>query len=279
MHPTEDRGFRRHGFTVRDLLDPSVLAATLEVVESLGLSSDHPFYASVAHDWGAKAASTNVRLLPLVQPAVERALPGHEVVFAAVTSKGSGDGTDVKFHMDWTYTDERRIRAVLLWCPLVDAGPGNGGLAVLPGSHRWTRGIRAGRGMTRPPLTERDQKRISEHSVPTEVRAGQAMVFDPALLHGSPPNRSASPRPAVTVLTVPRGSQLVHFHEDDDGTVRGAEVDTDFFIEHPYGQAPIGYRPLDPWAPVVGEDDLGAALRRPRPLQRWRSRRIVDPVG
>src|SRR6185436_576497 len=105
----------------------------------------------------------------------------------------------------WTYTDERRARPVFFWCPLVDAGPENGGLAVVPGSHRWLTGIRPSRSVE---ATEAVRDEIAALAVDLTLRAGQAVAFDPALLHGSGPNPTDEPRPAFTVAVVPRGEPL-----------------------------------------------------------------------
>lgn len=243
-----------------DLLEQAAVAAVQAVIDAAGLDDDHGFYASPAHSCGDQAAAIDAAIREVVAPSVERVLPGYQIIFCAVTSKGRTHGAEVKFHHDWTYSDERVHRARFLWCPLVDTTTDNGGMSVVPGSHRWHDGIRAGRPMDRPVVTEPHQREFAARSVPLAVQAGHALLFDPAMLHGSAPNATDRPRPAITIATVPAEATLVHFHEDDAGRVTGAVVPRSFFTRHPYGEAPVGYPVVEPWAPLVDEATFEAAL-------------------
>ena len=245
------------GFMVVDLLDAAGIAAVAAELAALDLPDDHDFFVTVAHAWGPTARAFDVACRPLVRDAVERALPGFTPFLVAATSKGRRSTRPVKFHQDWTYTDERSTPTVFLWCPLTDVDTDTGCLHVVPGSHRWHPYLRAARSLE---ATEYLQAEFAARSRPVPLRAGQAVAFLPGTVHGSGPNRSDELRPAVTIASTAPDAELVHFHLDDEGTVTGYVVTDEFFTTNPYGTAPEGAAPLEPWDRVVTADDFVATM-------------------
>jgi len=260
----------RDGVTTVEFLPSDGVAAALELVESLELPAGHAFYASPAHDWGERARGIDLRLREICDPRLRELLPDHRPFVSGFTSKGRRTGGPVTFHQDWTYTDERHLRPVFLWCPLVDTDATNGGLEVVPGSHRWATGIRPSRSV---PPTEAVADRLREMSRSVELHAGQALVFDPGVLHGSGPNQDDHPRPAFTIALVPTGAELVHFHLDDAGELTGYRVDERFFTMHPYGTRPDLEPTVEPWADAVCVADLERGIERTQRPRRWWRRR------
>jgi hypothetical protein len=245
------------GHTAVPLLAAATCLELDEAIQRFGLAEDHAFFASPAHAFGAPAQGFDRTAKALVADAVTAVLPGHVPFFVAATTKGAR-GEDVRYHQDWTYTDEREVRPVFLWCPLVDVDGDNGTLSVIPGSHRWSDSIRPSREIQ---VTEDLQADLEPLGRPVDLRAGEALVFDPATFHGSGPNHTDRRRPAVTIATVPFGTDLVHFHEHPDGRLQGARVDPDFFTAHPYGTPPTGYPEVAPWTTAVTAAELTRAIR------------------
>lgn len=252
----------RDGFAVVDLLDDAGVARALEVVAGAALAPDHDFYASPALSWGPVAAAIDQQLKDIAAPTTRRLLPDHRAFLAGITSKGASSTRTIKFHQDWTYTDERRWRVVFLWCPLVDVDATNAALCVVPGSHRWSDHIRPSREQE---ATEHFQERLAERAVCIPLRAGQALAFDPAALHGSGTNHTDRPRPAFTMAYAPVDAPLVHFHLDPTGDLTGYAVDAAFFTEHPYRTRPSGYPAVTPHAPALTEATLADAIERTAP--------------
>jgi hypothetical protein len=249
------------GWAVVDLLDADAVQDALALVEAADLDPQHGFFASPAMAWGPVARDLDQRIKALVAPPAEALLPGRRPFMAAITSKGAGSADAIPFHQDWTYTDERRSRVCFLWCPLVDVDEGNGGLRVVPGSHRWSTRLRPSRAREASLALEED---LAARSVPVPLRAGQALAFDPATFHGSGPNRSDRPRPALTVAFVEAAEPLLHFHQGPDDLLEGFVVDDRFFTENAYRTRPDGYPVVPPHAPVLTEDDLVAAMENER---------------
>jgi hypothetical protein len=249
------------GWSVVDLLDETAVETARRLVDASDLDPDHGFFASPAMAWGPVARDLDERIKALVAPHAARVLPGRRPFMAAITSKGAGSTEVIPFHQDWTYTDERLARVTFLWCPLVDTDEGNGTLRVVPGSHRWSDDIRPSRGQEASLGLEAE---LAARSVAVPLRAGQALAFDPATFHGSGPNRTGRPRPALTIAFVEDGVQLLHFHESPGGEVGGFLVDDRFFTENAYRTRPEGYPTVAPHAPVLTEQTLAAAMVRER---------------
>jgi hypothetical protein len=190
-------------------------------------------------------------------PAADRVLPGFTPFLAAFIFKGA-EGGEVGLHPDWTYTDERRHRTYLYWCPLVDTDADNGTLRVVPGTHRLVTGLRGSGDFAA--VTEGVEELLLERSVSVPLRVGEAIVYDAALIHGSPPNRTPAPRPAAAMAVAPVDAELVHFHRPVDGPITGYEIDESWYTVQPFGEAPHGYPTLDPWTDPI------APLRREQVL-------------
>ncbi len=229
-----------HGFVIVDLMDAD------EVVElrdrwAAGGASTEPFRTTALHhpaDPGPRAWHEHLR--QRFQPRIDALLVDHEIRHGFFMEKAPVDprvdhGT-VPLHQDWTFVDETGSRGLIIWCPLVDVGADAGPLQVVPGSHRLTDAPRGAGGVpwALAPLDEVLRSAL----VTLEVPAGRAVVYDGALVHASPPNHAAVPRPVVGLGTTHRSARLVTFHAEPDGRVRCFDVDADHFIETDLEHAP-----------------------------------------
>ena len=247
----------REGWAIVDLLTPTQVEAARQVIDDLGLPERHEFFATPAQAWGDVAFAVDAELKAIAAEQLSAMLPGHRPFLAGTTSKGAHDGAPIKFHQDWTYTDEERTRPVFFWCPLVDCDQHNGGMLVVPASNHWPRHLRPSRNHE---PSEQLQEELAARAVPVTLRSGQALAFDPATFHGSVPNRSSTRRPAFTIAVVANGAELVHYHESDDGRLEGFIVDDTFFTTNPYRTRPNGYPTFEPAGRSLREDDLRTAL-------------------
>lgn len=229
----------------------------------LGLEPCHRYFASNVHlDRSSSRRIDQVlkeRLVPVLGPVVGASEP----FLAAMISKGAFAGARVEFHQDWTYTDERHHRVRIAWIPLVDVDESNGCMLMVPGSHRWTDGIRPSGAPAPAPAM---QEALAALAVPAPMSAGDVIVYDPAILHGSCPNPTGGPRPAVAIAFAPAGAQLVHFHLDLAGDLSGAAIDEAFFSIAEFGAAPDGYPEIAPWGDVVDLNAIPTGEDRSSPV-------------
>lgn len=266
---------RAAGFTTGVVLDDDQRRRLVACFDSLDLRADHEFVATCNDLPREQATAVHDAVLDIVGPSLARELPDLRPFLAGFISKGAATGGRTSFHQDLTYTDERTDRAVLLWIPLIDVDEASGGLSVVPGSHRWTDGIRPAGADVLP--TEPLQDELADLSMPLDLRAGEAAIYDPALVHGAAANRSSQVRPAVAIALAPVGARLVHAHLVD-GDLTCCELDDDHYRHHGVFDAPTGRPELEPWAGAVTTEELREAAATGSPVTTTPATPLPVPV-
>lgn len=112
--------------------------------------------------------------------------------------KPARHGSSHGLHQDSAYWPMQPPALVTVSIALTDAGPENGCIQVLPGSHRW--GLQDWGHIARrqdESLTDRNDVDLSG-SIDVSLKAGDAVLFHSLTVHGSGPN--TSPRPRHTAL-------------------------------------------------------------------------------
>ena len=208
----------RDGFAiVRNLLDPCDIAAIAAAFDDLlslartlsGPSDVHgsrfvvepepfrlhrvvwcggasPTLAAFGHDPRvlamASAALDSAALVQLIQQAHFK-LPGDEVDFPL-----HQDASNRRYGTDEWVDVNGRGSFIQLAFPVDGMGPENGGIQLIPGSHR--------QGFIADPRTGAlpDEALRGTEPVTPRLHPGDALLFGPFTIHGSGPNRSAHPR-------------------------------------------------------------------------------------
>lgn len=227
------------------------------IFDALGIPPDDPFFASSVHASRATAAAVDADLKAALERPLRLAFPDHEIVLATFIAKGARSA-EVEFHQDWTYTDEREHRAVLCWLPLVAVDARNGALRVVPGSHRWSEHIRPA---LFPAPFDALQAPLLALSELLPLPAGTGLCYDPALLHGSPPNQTDAVRPVVALLLVPIGAPLVNFRPGEGDHLAGYLIDRSYFTTRPYASTPTGCPAYEAWTGPLDATTAGELVR------------------
>lgn len=181
----------------------------------------------------------------------------HRPLVSTFLMKWPGEVGHLPLHQDPSFVDERVSRAATLWIAIDDADTelGNGPLHVVPGSHLLAEEFR---GTNTSATFLQDVGRIWPHTVPVPVRAGDAVVLDGRLVHGSPPNTSGRLRLAVCTPVAPVGQPLVHVVGIGDDRVALYGVDDAYYRR----TSPMRLA-MDPPVPPPGATVLP---RAPRPF-------------
>ncbi len=141
-------------------------------------------------------------------------------------------GPEIALHKDWTFAPDRRTFALNLWCPLVDVDETNGALQVVAGSHKLLPNIH-GPGVT--PYYGDFAANIKKLARPVPLRAGEALLFENSILHGSTPNHSTATRYAIISLCLPKEIRPAIYYPVDSANGPAFEVydiDNEVFITH-----------------------------------------------
>jgi ectoine hydroxylase-related dioxygenase (phytanoyl-CoA dioxygenase family) len=267
---THERRFREDGYVVVDLLAESAVAelqafyaeAFARKREVVPYARDLPYYISIFDADSAHKREADARISGHVEPRVLDLLVGYEVFYSNYMIKFPGDG-QIEAHQDFNFVDESRHTAFNLWCPLVDTDPGNGGLCVIPGSHRV---FRTQRGPNVPRALTQYNERLKRYARWVPLKKGQAAIFDHKLIHYSPPNSTDRARVAVQSVLKPREAAAIHCVFDAPaGKVKAHRIDKSFVLESNLWDARLEDRPVD------HEEDLVAF-----PTEEDVTRELVD---
>ncbi len=260
-----DVQFDRDGYVRVPMLGPSEVAQLREAFEKVG-DPQAGFFCSV------QGLTTEARryiyetITVVLQPHLERLLRDYSFCVSSYMSKAAADpNSRLAMHQDWSFASEPEHRAVHFWVPLSDVGIDNGCLAVVPGSHKLSLPRRSYAEQSRfagvlPLLVER-------YTVELPMPAGEAVLFDGGLVHGSRPNRLAEVRVAATAISVPTADRVTHCYQPAPDTLEIFEVPAEFFWSYQIGERPRGVpcvatTPYQP-QPLCARDVLESPFLRP----------------
>lgn len=201
------------------------------------------------------------RLVEALTPLLDEVFLDYRPMLANFVTKARGDGGVMPAHRDWTFVDEAAgASSVNVWIPLTDVDGRNGGISVLPRSHRLAATIR-GTDTSDPFSPVGDVVRSNMVELP--MSAGDVLIHDHRVLHGSPPNQRRRARLATACAVVAADAQLVHYKIGDDGVMRRYRITDSFFLRHTFGSASLPedvvlVGDVEFTDPVIDEADLAA---------------------
>lgn len=216
------------GYVVFPLLDGK---ATHEL-----LSFYHHHHPSEGPGMSASAHAPDIEYRKLmsetirntVLPALESAKVNVEILGGSFISKAAGTTDNLAPHQDWNITDESYYRSFNLWIPLVNSGAVNGGIMVLPRSHRMGLNYR---GPSIPSLTEHIMDAVWKAMVTLEIPAGHALLYDHRLIHASGPNNSEGSRIVAVLGALEKGAPM-HIYYGTESGINIYSCTPEFFLEH-----------------------------------------------
>ena len=259
------------GYAILDLFTPAEVERLLDVWRREKPGMDRlPFVATIMSRDAAHRRAVDAALREICAPAVERVWPGAQLVLCQINDKRpNGPESVVGLHQDWSITDESAWRATGLFSPLIDVDDSNGALFGIPGTHRLPNIPRSMYDVQPYPEL---QSAFLAHAELLPMRAGQSCAHELMVYHGSVPNHTDRPRPAIGLLLAEAGAPLRHYVRDD-GMITEYAMQTGDFLDLCYGvapelAAPIGRHPrkLPPLADVDIAASVAVALGSPRPV-------------
>lgn len=178
----------------------------------------------------------------------------------------------LSLHQDWNMVDETQHRSYNIWIPLVDTNKENGAIHVLPGSHNKEFTIR-GPGIAA--YWNNLEEEVYSHMTCLNMRAGEALIYDHALWHSSPPNQSSQPRPAAVIGTVEKDTPLRAWFAQDD-QIAEYELSAAYFFNEIDISKPTTLEKLrvfDFQNPILTRDKLNS-LYLPNQKKNWWKRML-----
>lgn len=254
VDPALQGQLRQRGYAVVDrCVDPAVVGALRSVALDFLNRLDEPWGATFLTAGRIQdpvlRAEVSARCADLALPALRPLfVDGTALYGSALQIKPPSERSELNCHQDSSLVDERRWLGVYAWIALDDTNSDNGALHVLPGSHRFGN---LQRTLNIPWQLAPFGDVMAEHSVELTCPAGTIVLFDSALVHSSPPNRSDETRLAVNAFAASPEAPMLHFFADETtpaGFVEAYQIDASFFRDDDIMDRPAGsHRSLGTW--------------------------------
>jgi len=183
--------------------------------------------------------------------------------------KPPSDMSELQIHQDSSVIDEDNDYCLFVWIPLCDVTMEHGPLHFLEGSHLWGN---TQRSLGVPWNFERHDTLLRKHMTPVTARAGDVIVFDPAILHSSSKNLSTALRCAITLTVLRQDYQLVYYfmgEDTPDGMIEKYRISEAFYSDYDFVSRPDGSRfpmTLEPYRPFnLSPDQVKELIRLHHP--------------
>jgi len=221
------RQFDRDGFVVIPLLSAAEVEKLTAFFKEL-----HPelpkqkFYSSTFSDNPEFKNSITAFAEHLYAPKVDALFHDIKKLGSSFLCKSTGAESKMPVHQDWTVVDESKYCSVTVWVPLVDTDETNGAIRVLRGSHTFTNTLRS---PNLPSEYENVKDEIWNELEALPMKAGEAFIFNHALIHASFPNTSSKERLAITYGLIPKEAQLHLYLKNNAGKIEKYKMPDDMF--------------------------------------------------
>ncbi len=168
-------------------------------------------------------------LYPVFLPYFEKLLKDYTYFGSSYLYKTKGKNSDLAPHQDWTIVDEKKYVAINIWTPLIDTTEQNGTLYVLPGSQ--AQKFFTLRAPTIPFHFQNKMQKVLRNSIPTNAKAGEAVILNQSLIHYSSPNMADDIRIAITSGIKSKGAPMLFHYKTKKNKIERYEMPEDFLLD------------------------------------------------
>jgi hypothetical protein len=235
----EQNQFEKDGYMLFDLLNEDEVASLAKYYfEHVNLENDALFKVGLYMENKNMIHQMKEHIKGICLPRLKPIMGNAKFVIASYVVKfPSNEGVGaVPVHQDWSFVDnEDEYYSTTCWIPLVDVKIENGALGLIKGSNRYFKTFR-------PSPSRYLKNTLTDHGTdvfpylnPVEMKAGQALFFNNATFHGSPPNCSDSIRLAIGLSFTHADARTVHYFlnpKTQGKTALKYEVDEEFFCKY-----------------------------------------------
>jgi len=261
-----DKQLNQEGFVVVPFLSGSEVEELKQVYFGSHSEEQVAFYATAHHQDSDFRKKMSVAISAVLEPHAATVFVDCDLLGASFIVKAPKAKSSLQPHQDWNIVDETEFRSFNVWIPLVDLTEENGAIQVLPKSHNWLRGYRH----SSIECAYREvHDLVWESMKPLYMKAGEALIYDHALLHASKANKSDEKRIAVASGVMPSNAQM-YFYWNNNGTIEQYESNTDFFMTENIFAGPAGLAKvadLDYDFPTVEEERFYRFIGKEPPVK------------
>lgn len=149
----------------------------------------------------------------ILKPFLDAHFVNYKNIVNTFITKISGQESEFYVHQDSTALDEYRHSPLSVWIPLQDITPENGALAVVEKTH-WF--FSPYRGITIKQPFQSINNHLKAYLKPIYMKAGEAIIFDPRIVHNSVLNTSGTDRLVVLCGVFPEEAEFVTCYKGPD---------------------------------------------------------------
>lgn len=250
INESKKQALDTHGFVVIDFADKQACHQILEVykmhqseIEAHTTNGIHMtnWLPNTSNKLKIKAKLT-ATFAPLLHKHFEHFKHLNEVFIV----KYKHNVSNFPFHQDWSFVDETKHNSYNVWLALQDTNVKNGGLYVIPKSHKINNPIR-GAGKLSFDFSQQEQL-LKKYAIPIELKAGQAILFKHATIHGSLANKTKQPRIIAATSVISKDSPIIihqldannclnsYLMEDNDFAYKYNDIKTESISQIPNGK-------------------------------------------
>lgn len=225
--PSLAEAFNRDGYVIVDALDNEEVESLRRRIMPLldpALPINDPQGALYGSLFDARCRDEGGEITDqAIGPLLDRLLVSFRYEGGYIVAKRAGSGR-LAMHQHQPVTRDIFEPAVHCWLSLDDTAAGTGALRVVRGSHGITRHVQS---FDSAPYFAGFESQLEQDCAEVlEVRAGQAVIFERSLLHGSEPNTADRPRLRLLGTAIPAESALCILAEPVAGEFHALEVGT-----------------------------------------------------
>lgn len=198
----------QNGFAILELLNQKQLKALTELYEQthqLKAEQGGMFYGMYSLDLDYRK-KVHEQIAEILQPVLEKHFKSYKNIINFFIVKLPGPKSELNIHQDMTSLDETRFSPLSIWIPLQDVNEENGALCIVPKSHFMFSPYRS---ISFDTPYGNISSAIAPYLRPVNLKAGEALMFDPRILHHSLPNMGNKPRVAIVAGIFPQDAEII----------------------------------------------------------------------
>jgi hypothetical protein len=238
-NPLLQKQFEQKGYIlVSSLLSGADISRLTELFTRFQSECTGPFHTSHFSTDVIYKKQTHDTIVDVVFPKVSSYLHDFSPLFGNFMVKNPDPTVTLDLHADWTYVDEFKYNSVAVWVPLIDVDAQNGCLGVIDGSHKVTNKIRG--PLIRQSSRDHENEWEKRYGKLLPMKAGDAIIYNHALLHYSHANKTDKVRPALNLSLAPADALWIHYCQPEGATdiEMYSVANTDFYLYYDHFQRP-----------------------------------------
>ncbi|MEZ5002390.1 MAG: phytanoyl-CoA dioxygenase family protein [Chitinophagales bacterium] len=240
----EEQEVLENGFIVKPLLSKEDVQKCMDVFRKTDEGIEDGKYNTLDVDDYQNRLDVFNDLNDIFKDQITSQLNGYRHLGFNFAAKKALSKEKFPMHIDNNHCSREMYRGLNVWIPLVDVNKENGGLYIVPKTHKLPFTLN-GIGM---PFPYKRYKRLFLHKAKfVNMKAGDALFFDDRVVHGSMTNKKNEDRIAIITALVPKEAQFllyVHYPELKPNEMELFRAEDDMFLNLKIGKRPEGHESL-----------------------------------